>query len=450
MRKYTQLGLVLLTVISISVLLMYRNEYKQLKYVLEVVNFIGRKDELDLVRLENRSILHQSSPYEFASPLPIWQRIGNGFHAYSSFWIKQSLKSGGEIVTIAVGLKHSIVSFKCDVIYANNKYQKAKFVFVREEGANTPSKLPTNDSFIVYKFVCKVAKDLGLPEKVVFTDSNTKSTHVVRVRNLETKHIKELHTMAVCADLLPTTNETYIDPFLSEFNLLQFFFHHHFIGVDEFIIYDTGLMTPSIQNVLLRNGIKVNVFPYNFPFELGHNQKTRKIIELDCLLRTSNSVKYTSILTPRDYMYPNAHLRSPTSFLRNLNPLYESDGRFEIKSNDVCAHRSRKIFSDNLLSNTDVNSNSSSDYKINLYRPSYLVSNINSLEAGNGLSKMHLNRNEVFNNRYINCDEDTSTGKNSVNNLQKWRSTIPSEFVMFIDQIAVEINAALRGAAPKF
>lgn len=439
MRKYTQLALVLLTIISITVLLMYRNEYRQLKYVLDVVNLIGRKDELDLGRLENRTnYLH--SQYDFGSPLPIWQRIGNGFHAYSAFWIKPSLKSSGEIVTIAVGLKHSIVSFKCDVKYANNQIQRGKFAFIREEETGGPSNLSADNSFIVYKFLCKVSKDYGVPEKVEFTDAGSKSKHVVRVRNLETKHINELHMMTVCVDLLPV-NENVDDNFLSEFNLLQFFFHHHFIGIDEFLVYDSGLIDPQLHRILERHGIQVNVFPYNFPFENQHNRKTRRIIELDCLYRTSNAARYTLYGTPHDYIYPNGHLHTAMSFLRNLKKQsFSSEERFEIKSNDVCLHAARKIFSDNLFSTT--NTNSSADYKIILYKPSHLLSPNANNSNSNSSPKIHLNSNDVFSNRYVNCDADSADGKQG--NLQRWRSNVPREFMTFIDQVGIEINAAMR------
>lgn len=132
MRKYTQLCLVVITIVSIIVLLMYRNEYKQLKYVLDVVNFIGRKDEIALIHLENQTNFHQQSQYQFNEPLPIWQRIGNNFHAYSSFWIKPNdLRAGGELISIIVGLSHSIVSFKCELKYPDGKTQKGKFVFIQ-------------------------------------------------------------------------------------------------------------------------------------------------------------------------------------------------------------------------------------------------------------------------------------------------------------------------------
>lgn len=445
MRKYTQLGLVLLTAISVIILLVYRNEYRHLKYVLDVVNFIGRKDDFDLARLENRTnFMH--SVYDFNSPMPVWQRIGNGFHAYSAFWLKASLQSGGEIVAIVVGAKHAVVSFKCDIQYGNGKFQKGKFVFVREDVDGAGSGTSTDTGFIIYKFICKVANDQGLPEKVIFTDGSSKSKHFVRIRNLETKHIKEMHLVTVCANLLPD-NDYHADAIYSEFNLMQFFFHYYFIGVDEFLVYDNGYLDASQQRALARYGIQLNMLPFNFPFDSDQTNKKRRILELDCLYRTSNAVRYTMLSSPHDYLYPNGHLQSANSFLRQLkNPLYGNENRFEIKSNNVCLHHARKIFSDNLYSTTTTNS--SADYKILLYRPGQML---NSGSAARPTSSpiRHLSSNDVFSNRYLhNCEKDATSGAGGIggSNLQQWRSSVSSEFTAFIDQVGMEINAALRSS----
>lgn len=442
MRKYTQLALVLITIISIIVLLMYRNEYKQLKYVLDVVNFIGRKDEISLIHLENQTNFYQESSYQFNEPLPIWQRIGTGFHAYSSFWLKPNdLKSGGELITIVVGLKHSIVSFKCELNYSDGKVQKGKFVFIREDIVGEISNDSSNsDNFIVYKFVCKVSKDYGTPHQVIFTDLNTKASHRMRVRNLKQKNIAELLTMTVCVNLVPR-NQTEIDPFHSDFNILQFFIHHQLIGIDEFLVYDSSLISLTLKQTLFSHGIKLNTFPFNFPFDLRQSTKIRKLIEMDCLLRTSNSVKYTVVLTPRDYIYTNGNLMSkPHPLLQMLkNPLFGTGTQLEIPTNPICRHAMKKILSDNLL----LSANSSMEMqKIFLYKTNYIFNFNNNVASIPDTPNARLNKNLIFNNHYGDCDNRHS--QSSVNdNLVEWRSVISNDFRQYIDQIGVHVNALM-------
>ncbi|XP_031633316.1 uncharacterized protein LOC116347058 [Contarinia nasturtii] len=442
MRKYTQLCLVLITIISIIVLLMYRNEYKQLKYVLDVVNFIGRKDEISLIHLENQTNFYQESSYQFNEPLPIWQRIGNGFHAYSSFWIKPNdLKAGGELITIAIGLKHSIVSFKCELDYGDNKTQKGKFVFVREEiVGDNPNDTGNGEHFIVYKFVCKVNKNFGIPKQAIFTDLNSKSKHRIHVRNLKRKNIDELLTMTLCVNLVPR-NQTDNNPFLTEFNLLQYFIHHQLIGVDEFLVYDSSSIDLSLRQTLFSHGIKLNAFPFNFPFDTSQRTNIRKLIEMDCLLRTSNSVKYTAVVTPRDYIYTNGNLqKTPQPLLQMLkNPSYGTDVKLEIPTNPICRHEMKKILSDNLLISSNVSSESN---KIFLFKSNYIFTRNNNVASNANSINSRLNKNLIFNNHYSDCDDRHSQNVND--NLVEWRSVVSMEFREYIDQIGVHVNALLR------
>jgi hypothetical protein len=108
MRKYQQLILVLISVISVGVLIVYRSENERLNNVLNVINFFGQRDSLSLVKIENYS----NFTYKYDYPLPTWQSLGNDFHGYSAFWKKNDLMAGGEAIAIVVGSVHSTVSFQ--------------------------------------------------------------------------------------------------------------------------------------------------------------------------------------------------------------------------------------------------------------------------------------------------------------------------------------------------
>jgi hypothetical protein len=110
MRKYQQLILVLISVISVTVLIVYKSENERLNHVLNVVNFFGQRESvsLNLVKIENFS----NFTYRFDYPLPTWTYLGNDFHAYSAFWKKNDLVAGGEAVALAVGSVHGNVVFQ--------------------------------------------------------------------------------------------------------------------------------------------------------------------------------------------------------------------------------------------------------------------------------------------------------------------------------------------------
>lgn len=440
MRKYTQLGLVVITVASIVVLLMYRNEYKQLKYVLDVVNFIGRKDEIALVHFENQT--SQQSLHQFDEPLPIWQRIGNGFQAYSSFWMKPNvLRSGGEVITIVASLKHSIVKFKCELRYPDGRTQKGKFVFTREDIATEADANNSNgptERFIVYKFVCKVANDLSQPHQIIFTDLNTNSKHRMHIRSLQHTKGDELLTMAMCVNLVPR-NQTDVDAFLTESNLLQFFLHHQLVGIDEFIVYDSTGISPGLRRTLYLHGIKLNLLPFNFPYDVAQLAKIQKLIQMDCLLRTSNAVKYAVVSTAHDFLYTNGNLLArPQPLLQMLkNPLYGTDVQFDIVGHPICRHPAKKILSDNLILSTNVTIGSN---KAVLYKTNYIFTK-NSNKASNQNSiNSQLQKNLIFYNHYRDCgDVEQAIGGNII----EWRSLISSDFKQYVDQLGITISALL-------
>lgn len=110
MRKYQQLLLVLVSVISVTVLIVYKSENERLNHVLNVVNFFGNRDSinLNLVKIENYS----NFTYRFDFPLPTWSFLGNDFHAYSGFWKKNVLVAGGEAIALAIGSVHGNVLFQ--------------------------------------------------------------------------------------------------------------------------------------------------------------------------------------------------------------------------------------------------------------------------------------------------------------------------------------------------
>lgn len=109
MRKYQQLLLVVISIISISILIIYRSENERLNHVLTVINFLGTRETFDLRKIsENLS----NFTYRFDYPLPSWVNLGSDFHAYSAFWKKNDLLKGGDGVALVVGSVHAKVDFQ--------------------------------------------------------------------------------------------------------------------------------------------------------------------------------------------------------------------------------------------------------------------------------------------------------------------------------------------------
>lgn len=430
MRKYQQLCLVVISLLSITCLLVYRSENGRLKYVLEVVNFFGQKEP---IKEENHFV--------YIDPFPTWQRIGNGFHAYSSFWHKDALAQGGEITTLVVGLKHSRVSFKCDAeLFGDSATIEGKFGFIREEikisesianGALSAPVEESTEDFIIYRFICKIGRNLGTPRKIIFTDQNNKAKHAIRVRDFGLNIPK--HQLVSCLNMLtPQTPKMkqFID---SEDNQLDYFYHHHLLGVDEFIVYDNeAVVSANTKKLLMANGIRANILPFNFPFEMNNNfAKINKIVELDCELRTLNISKYFMLVEPNEYLYADTYLKSGNSSFVLLDTYsYPDSNRFEIQTNSVCLNSVDKSISQSRLVSENIfvaDAADANNKRFLLYRPK--INRIDSRLIG--LPKIRL-----FVNRYLECSDEAA--KLALHHT--WPSTIDPAFAFYLRNVNVDVT----------
>lgn len=390
---------------------MYRSENSRLKYVLEVVNFFGRSDNA-IVRLENSTKTYIQN-YDLVNPSPVWSRIGSDFHVYSSFWNNNTLRAGGlETVSLVVGI--GIVQFKCEIQFENGKSQRGKFVFTREDVKDATS----NDieNFNIYTFICKINRDFGNPTKIIFTHTNSHSRHAVNVRSNKLKPEKQ--NLSVCLNVVQNRPKSHSFP-LTDSTFLQFFFHHSFIGIDNFLVYDSDdLISSKVRQVLIKNGININVLPYNFPFESNHPTKIQRILEMDCLLRTKLFSKYAIVSAPNEFLYPDAKLKSPHSPLILLKKYPIDKNRFELTLRTICADNAVAQLAYNNRSRIDA-----VDSTFSLFRPDFKFDDSDKIRIDDSKISVH---------RYVICEDNVKT--------LDWRTSVSSLFLEYYDIIAREVK----------
>ncbi|KAL1386041.1 hypothetical protein pipiens_001352 [Culex pipiens pipiens] len=425
MRKYQQLALVLISISCVAILLVYKSENNRLKYVLEVVNIFGRSDTASLIRIDNSSRYRNSVPYDFDSPLPAWQRVGADLYVYSAYWQKNDLEAGGTVVSLAVGLEQSIVNFKCQVQHGGKDVVPGKFLFSRVESPTGSVVAPNGEVFTIYKFLCKVKRDFGQPTEVVFTDATHSIKRYIPLRVIESKSIPQKMTMTACVDL-----NNYLeleDEFRKPSAVLQFFLHHQIVGVDDFIVYNSNALDSTTTAMLYNHGIKINLLPYNFPFDLANKQQNRLIIELDCLMRNYNAARYTFVGAINEYLYPNSRLRSNNQFLKYAGKVSSDVTQFTVTTRTICVDKRRKIFSDNLLYDVDARN----DRPFVIHRP--LDYNRTGSAPPELVKSLTVERGIMFVHRYIeNC-----VGKSD---LYDWSTTLDADFLQYVSEVGKELN----------
>ncbi|XP_055704230.1 uncharacterized protein LOC129802447 [Phlebotomus papatasi] len=424
MRKYQQLALVIISLISVTVLLMYRNENSKLKYILEVVNFFGRTDAAALVRIENSTAFSHISP-DFSTPLPMWTRLGNEFHSYSSFWSKNTFTAGGEVITLVVGLRHAIVNFRCQLHFPGQPSPvSGKFEFTRED-----NEVATGDTeeFLMYRFLCKITRDFGTPENVIFVNTASNTEHILPIRTSRNTTLSHRSSLVACVDLvssiLPKSSGK--SAFISDTDILQYFIHHQIVGIDEFIVYDPYHITGHIRELLYRHGIKISLLPYNFPFTLATDTQNRALLEMDCLLRTNHEAKYALLTKINEYFYPATSLKRSKTLFKTLSSSSSDIYRFEVTTKTVCTEDGVRILAENHNYNPNAN----------ILHP-FIIYHVD-FRAVDSKKMLDLDPHVAIVHRYAKCSNKSSSG------LIDWRTTLKTDHYSYVMKITEELKKVL-------
>lgn len=366
MRKYHQLLLVIISCISIIVLLTYKSENSRLKDVLSAVHFFSRKDA-DELRLLNNFTAAEEDVIDFNRPLPVWQLVGDSFHAYASYYQRNDLvSSGGEVLTLVTGKAGAVVNFRCKAHYDVGRVIQGKFRFqhLNEEDKN-------DAAFTNYVFYCRLKNNLGEPNTIVYTDltaDGSNSYHKLRLRfvkGTQGSNVPQTQ-LAICLDLVSFNMSGSFGKSYSK--LLEFFIHHYVLGINQFIVYNGDELTEILLQKLMKyKSIHLQSLPFNFPFANNKNNTSnlREMIKTDCLLRSMHKAKYVILLEPNEFFFPNAKLSDHNSVLYSMNSYSTSETIYELQTYSVCIDENNELLTNNSFYDPEV----VQPHKINIFRP---------------------------------------------------------------------------------
>ncbi|XP_034475850.1 uncharacterized protein LOC117782872 [Drosophila innubila] len=443
MRKYQQLALLLISCFSVGILMMYKSENNRLKYVLKYVNFFGRNDAAVLRRLQNGTETEDEQQVlrtAFSKPLPVWQLIGDSFHAYSAYWKRNELVAGGEAHVIVVGRKGAVVDFRCNFEVGGRSVQ-GKFRFQRDA---TEGVVDDNGAtFTYYNFFCQVSRNFGQPDYVSFSDTTASTKRQVKLRlryvkptitNTATKSTASTPSVhvrlpaTICVDLVSfNMSSTFAR---NADAMLQFFLFHQALGVEHFLVYNYDELSENVVRLLERTKLHLYGLPFNFPF-LQTNTTTARIRQLilsDCLLRNVNYAGFTMLLTPNELVYPNARFASDTkrALQQQLRHFSTETCRFELATYAVCFDEHKKLLLDNVQYDPEVKA----PHKLILYRlelpPAQLLlptATTVELPLSSGLA-----------HRYVDCEQ---VGKDG---LHDWRNGVREDLMDHINTLRNEVD----------
>ncbi|XP_026686560.1 uncharacterized protein LOC103519174 [Diaphorina citri] len=219
MRKYQQLLLIIISVISIISLVQYRNEYLRLRYVLQVLNFFGSPNNIidnNCISLNESFVNSEANFYKYSDPSPLWFNFEKHY-LYSAFWEIKDPDSGRKAVKIlAVGEESSFRNYQCRIWFDEGNTVKSK------DGEFTYQMVSrSSSSEVFYYLYCEappVTEFDGFPYGVLLTsDSGVKRFVPIFVQPHDT------NTIVACVKPDLTA--------LPKFSIVEFMIYYNIIGV---------------------------------------------------------------------------------------------------------------------------------------------------------------------------------------------------------------------------
>ncbi|KAJ8979713.1 hypothetical protein NQ317_015537 [Molorchus minor] len=277
MKKYHRLILLIVSVISLSLFLIYRHEYNRLHYVLEVFNFFGQP--CNFSDLQKSDVVLNQHDW---GPQPVWQETDHGY-IYSAF-----LTDKIEVKAIALQSDAKTIPRNCYLWFEDKKKAiQGKFKF---------SKIGNDDKTVItsYFYICSLPNVENVPYAVSFS---YKAKYVV--------------TLEINEYIVPGSSLEF-DSLIKDFGEN---FHRLSLPVQKFCITNLSMNKPiALQNFEVASDFNYNVVRY-----IRRNTKSDSIISTNAIDKTHASIhKYVRCnLDPHKTTTDNIMMKYSTDFVRS-------------------------------------------------------------------------------------------------------------------------------------
>lgn len=255
MKKYHQLLLLALSLISIFCFLFYKHQYDRLRKVLEVLDFFGPPSESytqsNLPDMLSSTVIEES--LQISSDM--WQKYSDEIHFYSA--IRTVNEKGWSITSIAILKKSSGATLKklsCAVISGDTLEDKF-------EGTIEWKQIWNDSSISAYALICNVPEVPGRSHLLSLYEANYIHPPLNLPVNLAREPRKEPAAVTLCA--------ISHDPVWRLSETIDYILYHAALGVESFSIYHSGTSNQVVQAlrevVRTHSNLTISLMPWNTP-----------------------------------------------------------------------------------------------------------------------------------------------------------------------------------------
>ncbi|KAG0716877.1 hypothetical protein GWK47_008597 [Chionoecetes opilio] len=335
MRKYQQLALTIVAVVSLVAFLFYKHEYERLRYTLEYLDTFGEPPAQGEAPHPCGYHVHPVT----SSPPADWVQVTSDLEVYSAFLEGEGLVGGQQIRVIGAVRKSTELpaDLTCLIWFESNGEVatgscSVQFASDRVHGHHTQEE----DVEVLYLLCSPRNTRLML----------TQTPYALQLR-VGTEHPSQPLLVHEVEILKTTANKTAVcvvppEQPVTSLHLVEFIGYHHLIGTERFTLYGP-VLTPLVRRLLDRFGDEMGLTHQELLFSTSRGfglslPVVRRVVELDCLHRHRDSHENVLVLELDQFVV----LGRPSS-LQGAIVALEGAGRsrrevaeFHLSSQPVC------------------------------------------------------------------------------------------------------------------
>lgn len=294
MKKFVQLFLIVLSVISTSLFVFYKHEYNRLRSVLEVLDTFGS----NAVGKPSQPSETNTNANEFAS-FSVWRKFGP-FFTYSAFAKQNEKQTRVQILTIVpVSVENS---GKCSVWFDNKKIPVLGNLSMHQLYHQSE-----DDTLLKPVLLeCVTVRTGQTPHAVApYASREQGNAEAIDIVHEPLSFVKK-KSDAVHACLLPLS-----EFFDSHLNFAEFVVFHQAVGIEKFYLYINTISLAVKKLLATHMQNKTFIVNYwNVPEELNQPATlsiVNAILMNDCLFRSRSMASYLVITDTEKFLMPKHH-----------------------------------------------------------------------------------------------------------------------------------------------
>ncbi|KAH7934785.1 uncharacterized protein LOC119406080 [Rhipicephalus sanguineus] len=300
MKKYTQLALIVICILSVLALLICERRYANMKVILEVMDVFETKEAA--VKCDRQIELLRRSQLDSGGALtsvvfPVWREVfasqSWSLFVYSAYW--DVAADGANVSRIVAVVERDLpADLGCLLWFDGVHHVRSDSFAVTTLSATADSK---GDSTSAVLLECAV-RDVSI-EPVAVSFSWTTASGRVDTSQLvpleSTSPANETRNFSVCVPPLVSSS--------TPLTLVEFVVYHRHIGVDDFVFYDADSL-PDVKRLLAavpgRTLASVKLLPWNLPRRFSNVSESARIA--DCLLRSKKRARNALFLQTNQFL----------------------------------------------------------------------------------------------------------------------------------------------------